>query len=134
MNAPDFGNVCSEPQDGMLANRLAIWMAKIEEAMTGANLIRTLQDCESTEYLSPEEIRKRKEKADEIEKNLYATHDSHTIQLIIFIVDDLSKLTVEIDRIQMVDVKLFLREYYYALKDDMCKNDAAQSYYWNRKR
>jgi hypothetical protein len=132
MNAPNFGNICEDPQDGILANRLAIWMAKIEEAMTGANLKRTLQDCETTEYLSPEEIRKREKKAEEIEKNLYATHNSHTIQLIIFIVDDLSKITVEIDRIQMVDVKLFLRSYYYQIKSTICQNAEAQAYYLNK--
>src|ERR1035437_11151890 len=116
MNAPNFGNICSDPQDGMLANRLAIWMAKIEEAMTGANLKRMLQECETTEYLSPEEKRKREEKADAIEKNIYATHDSHLIQLIVVIVDDLGKLTIEIERVEHIDVKLFLREYYHSLK------------------
>jgi hypothetical protein len=129
MNAPNFGTICSDPQDGVLANSLSLRLAKIEEAMTGASLKHTLDCCEvKTEFLTPEEKRKKEEKEDAIAANLYPTHNSHLLQLIIVIVDDLGLLTVAIDRVQMIDVKLYLREWYYQLKDELCKNPDAMAY------
>jgi hypothetical protein len=133
MIAPQFGDVCSSSEDVALANHLAIWLARIEEEMKGANLKRTLLDCEcDTEYLTPEEKRKKEEKTEAVIENLYPTHNSHLLLLIAHIVDDLGKITVEIDRIQHADVNLLLRQHYYELKADMCENVDAKAYHLNK--
>ena len=101
--------------------------------MTGANLIRTLQECEADpQYLTPEEERKRKEKAEQVEKALYKTNEYHLYQLIIAIVDDLGKITVMIERVETIDVKLYLREWYYLLKDAMCSHPDAKAYHLSK--
>jgi hypothetical protein len=123
-----FEGVCPDSQDGMLANYLAIRLANIEEAMIGANLKIALMECD-VEYVSPEEERKRKEKVENIEKALFVTHNKHKLDLIKTIVDDLSVITVEIERVHCADVNLLLRQHYCELKDVMCENPDAMAYY-----
>ena len=120
MNAPNFGNICSEPQDGMLANRLAIWMAKIENSISTNRLDALKNSCEKKDW------------DEKVEPCIYYPHEQHTLDLIVVIVDDLGKLTIEIERVEMIDVKLYLREWYYLLKEAMCSHPDAKSYYLNR--
>jgi hypothetical protein len=120
MNPPNFGNICSEPQDGILANRLAIWMAKIENSISTNKLDALKSSCEKKVW---EEV---------VEPCIYYPHDSHTIQLVITIVDDLGKITIEIERVEQIDVNLYLREWYYLLKGAMCSHPDAKAYHLNK--
>jgi hypothetical protein len=130
MIIPNIGRICDDPRDAIRCNRIAMRMATIEESMTGANLIRTLQECEADpQYLTPEEERKRKEKAEQVEKALYKTNEYHLYQLIIAIVDDLGRITIMIEDVTTVDVKLLLRQWYYDLKNAMCDHPDAIAYH-----
>jgi hypothetical protein len=120
MNAPNFGNICSEPQDGMLANRLAIWMAKIENSISTNKLDMLKSSCKTEVWDS------------KIEPCIYYPHEQHTLDLIVVIVDDLGKITIEIERVEQIDVNLYLREWYYLLKEAMCSHPDAKSYHLNK--
>ena len=123
MNAPQFGTICEDPQEAILANRLSIWMAKIENSISSNNLELAVATCEDKQAYEQK-----------IEPYLYYPSDEHTIQLIIVVIDDLGKLTIEIEKVDTPDVKLYLREWYFLLKKAICTHPAAQSYHWNRKR
>jgi hypothetical protein len=120
MNPPNFGNIYSEPQDGMLANRLAIWMAKIENSIS-TNDLDVLKKS-----------RKKEEWDAKVEPCIYYPHEQHTLDLIIVIVDDLGKITIEIERVEHIDVKLLLRQWYYDLKNAMCDHPDAIAYHLNK--
>lgn len=117
MNAPNFGTICPDPQDGMLANRLAIWMAKIENSISTNKLDALKNSCKK-------EIWDAK-----VEPCIYYPHEQHTLDLIVVIVDDLGKITIMIEQVEHIDVKLYLREWYILLKTAMCTHPDAQAYH-----
>jgi hypothetical protein len=120
MIPPQFGTACSDPEDGMLANRLSLWMGKIENSISTNKLDALKKSCKSEKWDA------------EVEPCIYYPHDSHTLQLIVTIVDDLGKLTIEIERVSTYDVKLYLREWYILLKTAMCTHPDAQAYHLNK--
>jgi hypothetical protein len=120
MIAPQFGTICEDPQEAILANRLSIWLSKIEDNISSNKLECAISACDKTDY---------KEK---VEPWIYYPHDSHTLALVIVIVDDLGKITIAIEEIDTPDVKLYLREWYLLLKAAICTHPDAQAYHWNR--
>lgn len=120
MNAPNFGAVCPDAQDGIRANRLAMWMAKIENSISTNDLDALKKSCKKEEWDA------------KVEPCIYYPHDGHVLQLIVFIVDDLGKITIEIERVEHIDVKLYLREWYILLKTAMCTHPDAQAYHLNK--
>jgi hypothetical protein len=121
MIAPQFGNVCSEPQDGMLANRLSIWMSKIENSISTNKIDSLKKSCKAEVW------------DEKVEPCIYYPHEQHTLDLIVVIVDDLGKITVMIEQVETIDVKLYLREWYYLLKEAMCSHPDAIAYHSSKK-
>ena len=124
LNGFEFGLALSNPEERDLAKRIYHRLAKIEQEMQGAKL------CESVASLDDAEF----EEKYVLTGIVYYHHRQHLDNIIIVIIDDLSKITSAIDEIDNADVKLVLREWYHTLKESLCNYDVAQAYYLNRKK
>ena len=95
-------------------------LAKLEQEIIGPRLVDSAATCD---------IKKWEEK---YEKLIYLPHYSHIDSIVVVCVDSLCELTQQIEDVTNINVKLFLRDYYYQIKRVLCQNDKAQAYYLNR--
>ena len=120
----NFGLACSDPAERDLATRIYYRLAKIEQEMRGHKL------CEGIACLDEVTF----EEQYILTGLVYYPHPQHIDDLVIVIVNDLSDISPKIEMVSNADIKILLREYYHMLKEELCKHDGAQAYYWGRKR
>lgn len=118
MHTIDIGLASPEERD--LCVRIAYRLAKIEQEMAGAQLAGSVACCDAETF------------EEEYAHIVYYPHSTHVNNLVIVLVDDLGVISVEIDKIHTYETKKDLKDWYYKLKDVLCRNDSAQSYYFNR--
>lgn len=120
MIAPQFGEVCSDAQDGILANRLCMWLAKIENAISLADLDALKVQGEKIDY------------EEKVEPYLYIPADFHTRELIVVVITDLEQIAILIERVTHVDAREYLRYWHGLIKGAIEEHPDVQAYVLNR--
>ena len=102
---------------------------KLENAISGPKPLSP--KSEELKRIDKDDTRKRPERFGSkcVIPMEYHHNISHDIDLMVICVDSLVEITSAIDEVSNLDVRSFLREYYYRVKDELCKNDDAQAYY-----
>ena len=114
--------VSSCPIEAIKCFRINIKLARIKQAMVGHELAKNVQDCSETKFTS------------EYEHLLYQPYKDHNHQLVITIIDDLAEISPKIDDVYHARPRNCLRRRYHSIKDVLCEDWRAQSYYHSIKR
>jgi len=121
MIAPNIGEACST-QDGILANRLCMWLAKIENAIGLVDLDALKDRCKA----------KKVDYEEKVEPYLYVPADFHTRELIVVIITDLEKIAVLIEDVEHPDARAYLRYWHGLIMAAIEEHPDVQAYKLNK--
>ena len=122
MLAPQIGVACSDAQDGILANRLCMWLAKIENAIGLADLDALKDRCKA----------KKVDYETKVEPYFYIPADFHTRKLIVVIVTDLEQIAILIENVEHIDAREYLRYWHGLIKTAIEEHPDVQAYHLSK--
>lgn len=128
MATPEFGLLC-DLREANACRIIYMRLYKLENAISGPKPLSPKSD--ELRRIDKDDTRRLPERfgsncAIPME---YHHHINHDTDLMVVCVDSMVELTAAIDDVSNIDVREFLRDYYYRVRGELCKNTDAQAYY-----